>query len=94
MAESSGKGKTLIARDWRYRAIDERNETHPTENQDGLIECPFELKPESTPNVPSPYDRNVLFEVSDPTKLDPPPWTGYYALYRGARVAVANYLGM
>jgi hypothetical protein len=94
MAESSGKGKTPITRDWRYRALDERNEAHPTENQVGLIKCPFELRPESTPNIPSPYNKNVLFEVSDPTKLDPPPWTGYYALYRGARVAVANYLGM
>jgi hypothetical protein len=94
MAESSGKGKTPIARDWRYRALDKRNKTHPTENQVGLIECPFELRPESTPNVPNPYDKNVLFEVSDLTKLDPPPWTGYYALYRGARVAVVNYLGM
>jgi hypothetical protein len=94
MAESSGKGKTPIARDWHYRAIDERNERHPTENEVNRIECPFELSPETTPNIPDPYNKNVLFEVSDPAKLDSPPWTGYYALYRGARVAVANYLGI
>jgi hypothetical protein len=94
MAETSSKGKNPIARDWRYRALDERNEVHPTENQANRIECPFELTPETTANIPSPYDKNVMFLVSEPERVDPPPWTGYYAHYRGARLAVSNYLGV
>jgi hypothetical protein len=92
--ETSSRGKAPIARDWCYRALNERNKRHPTENEVIRIKCPFKLRLETMPNIPTPYNKNVIFKISDPERPQPPPWSGYYTYYRNARLAVSNYLGV
>jgi len=61
MAETS-KGKTCmetIARDWRFHVINQIEATRPTESQIAAMQLPFELTPETKPEIPDEYTKGV-----------------------------------
>ena len=93
MAETS-KGKTrieTIARDWRFRVIDQIGGAHPGEDQIATMKLPFELTPETNPEIPNEYTRGVQYFRTEEAQV---PWDGYYANYNGANLAVANTFGV
>jgi len=80
-----------IARDWRFRVIDQIGGTHPTENQIAIIKLPFELTPETSPDIPDEYTKGIQYFRIGEAQV---PWDGYYANYNGANLAVANAFGV
>src|ERR1700722_11460119 len=82
-------------RDWRYRIDYQDSDGHiQTKEQLSVLKCPFRLPPEQSHEIPAEFTENVKFYESNPTDANPVPWTGYYAMYRGARLAVSNAYGV
>ena len=81
--------------DWRLRIVYEqqKNAAIPTAAELARIRCPFEITPEVTPIVPIEYTENVR-HYTITTQPVPVPWTGYYATYQGAKLAVASAYGV
>jgi len=52
----------------------------------------MEVMPEQKDTVPAEYAVNTQFLVSGTS--EGPPWTGYYATLRGARIAISNIFGV
>jgi len=93
MAETL-KGKSrmeTIARDWRFRVINQIRATRPTEDQIAEMKLPFELTLETKHEIPDEYTKGVQYFKSGETQV---PWDGYYANYNGANLAVANTFGV
>ena len=87
MAETSTKGKSSLS-DWRLKNLAKI----PTREELAALRCPFEisiLKPRDY--IPDEYTRNLEHLISG---QDSAPWTGYYATYRGAKLAVSNLFGV
>ena len=82
---SKGKGRTPT--DWRLRAI----EHVPTINQLAALRLPMNAMPEQKDTVPAEYTRNVRFLLGP---QDDAPWIGYFATWRGAKIAVTNIFGV
>jgi hypothetical protein len=85
----SRSSSQIRGRDWRARDIG----IEPTEERLSRLVCPFTTNPEPTPTVPSEYAQNVQ-HILNTTEADSVPWAGYYASYRGIRVAVTNAFGV
>ena len=52
----------------------------------------MEVNPEQKDTVPAANTVNTQFLISG--TAEGPPWTGYYATFRGARLAVTNVFGI
>jgi len=85
---SGSKGKGRVPTDWQLRAIAEV----PTITQLGALELPMEVIPEQKDTVPAANMVNTQFLISG--TAEGPPWTGYYATFRGAQLAVSNVYGV
>jgi len=85
---SGSKGKGRAPTDWRLRAIAEV----PTLAQLSALELPMEVTPEQKDTVPAANAVNTQFLVSG--TVEGPPWTGYYASFHGAQLAVTNVFGV
>ena len=57
----------------------------------GVLRLPFRLTPRLTNDLPEAMQHNLMFRQLGE---DDAPWTGYYAQFRGAKVAVENYQGV
>jgi len=64
----------------------------PTVEQLSNLELPMEAMPEQRDTVPATNAVNTIFLISG--TADNVPWTGYYALLDGARLAVTNIYGV
>ena len=97
MASSSkvfGKQPATTARDWRHRIDYESQTPLQTKDQLAVLRCPFYLTPEPSDDViPPDYNRHLEFFDGEKS-VGVVPWTGYYAPYRTARIAVANAYGV
>ena len=82
---SKGKGHTPT--DWHLRALD----NVPTSDQLSALELPMNAMPEQKDTVPTKYTGNVQFLVAT---QEGAPWTGYFATWRGAKIAVSNIYGV
>ena len=59
-----------------------------------VLRCPFYLTLERRADmIPSKHTQGLMFikNTEDATSI---PWTGYYAPYKMARIAIANAYGM
>ena len=73
--------------DWRSRGL----ERVPTFEECEAIQLPFEIYPETTDCYKAKYTVNLKHLV---TGQEPgTPWTGYYAMFNGAKLAVSNMFG-
>jgi len=52
----------------------------------------MEAMPEQTDSVPAEFTGNTRYLVSGTPEAGP--WTGYYANYRGVKIAVSNIYGV
>jgi len=95
MAETS-KGKTTatwtpqeIPRDgdWKSRGLDKV----PTKEECAAVRLPFEIYPESVDCYSAKYTINLRHLVTG--QESGTPWTGYYATFKGAKLAVSNMFG-
>jgi hypothetical protein len=95
MAETL-KGKTAATwmpqeiprdRDWRFRGLDKV----PTDDKCTTVRLPFEIYPESADcyNAKNTVNLRHLVSGQEPGT----PWTGYYATFKGAKLAVSNMFG-
>jgi len=84
----SSKGKGRAPTDWRLRALP----NVPTVEQLSNLELPMEAMPEQRDTVPATNAVNTVFLISG--TADNVPWTGYYILLDGARLAVTNIYGV
>jgi hypothetical protein len=94
---STSKGKGTIAQDWRYRICYENNVPITPEDELAKLRLPFELRPETTQNIPSEFSHNANFLTVTTTPVEGQftvPWTGYYVTYNGANFAVSNAFGV
>ena len=84
----------ILGINWRFRIAYENNEPTPTPDELAHVRCPFAITPEVTPSsVPSKFTKNLRHYTADATP-ESVPWSGYYANYLGARLAVANAFGV
>ena len=89
-----GKQPATTARDWRHRIDYESQAPLQTQEQLAVLRCPFYLTPEPSDDiVPPDYNRHLEFFDGEKS-VGVVPWTGYYAPYRTARIAVANAYGV
>ena len=93
---SSLKGKipATQARDWRYWIDYEEGNTLQMQMQLSVLRCTFYLTPERrVDSIPSEHMQGLTFieNMEEPTSV---PWTGYYAPYKMAWIAVANGYGV
>jgi len=88
LTPSGSKGKACTTTNWHLRAI----KNVPTTTQLGALELPMEVVSEQKDTVPAEYAVNMQFLVSGTS--EGPPWTGYYAIFRGAQLAVTNVFGI
>jgi hypothetical protein len=73
--------------DWRSRGL----ERVPTETECNAIRLPFKIYPKTTNCYEAKYTVNLKHLV---TGQEPgTPWTGYYATFNGAKLAVSNMFG-
>src|ERR1700730_5745097 len=89
MAESlKGKSTAHVAScgDWRRAQV--RNPEEMLPGALGALKCPFEIVPEQEDYIPSEYKTGTRYLRRGEHNA---PWTGYYALYKGHKLAVANY---
>jgi hypothetical protein len=57
-----------------------------------MLRCPFAIKSlEQRDCIPETYTQNLMHLQ---TRHEQAPWTGYYALHKGAKLAVSNCYGM
>jgi hypothetical protein len=95
MAETSKGKKTStwtpqeIPRDgnWRSRGLDKV----PTEDKCTAVQLPFEIYPESVDCYNTRFTINLKHLVAG--QEPGTPWTGYYAMFKGAKLAVSNMFG-
>src|SRR5882757_2866453 len=80
-------------RDWRYRVDYQEGKTLQTPEQLATLRCPFRLTPETIPGIPDEYTKGLHHFISSPSMVMIP-WTGYYAPYKRAQIAVANAYGV
>jgi hypothetical protein len=95
MAETS-KGKTTATwmpqeipngGDWKCRGLDKV----PTEEECAAVRLPFEIYPEMVDCYSAKYTVNLRHLVTG--QESGTPWTGYYANFKGAKLAVSNVFG-
>jgi hypothetical protein len=72
--------------DWRSRGLLEV----PTEAAVAAVKLPFEIYPETADCYPSKYTVNLRHLQAGQEQA---PWTGYYATYKGAKLAVSSMFG-
>ena len=82
---SKGKGRTPT--DWRLRVLD----NVPTLDQLSALALPMNAMPEQKDTVPAEYTGNIQFLVAT---QEGAPWTGYFATWRGVKIAVSNIYGV
>src|SRR6267378_7165874 len=82
------KGKGRAPSDWHLRAIT----NIPSSEQLSRLALPMEAMPEQTDSVPAEFTGNTRYLVAGMPEAGP--WTGYYANYRGAKIAVSNIYGV
>jgi hypothetical protein len=75
--------------DWRVKRLPDLK--LPSKEQLSQQCCPFILEPEDRDSVPATWTENLQFLVMG---QDNAPWTGYYATFNGAKMAVSNFLGI
>jgi hypothetical protein len=68
-----------------------RTGTKWSEAQVSGLRCPFSLAPNVNDDVPEPYTQNLRHLQSG---IDGAPWTGYYATYNSAKLAVSHECGV
>jgi len=85
---SRSKGKSRVPTDWQLRAIADI----PSITQLSALELPMEVIPEQKDTVPAANAVNTQFLIS--RTAEGPPWTGYYATFRGAQLAISNIYGI
>ena len=83
----------LRERDWPYRLNQQEGHEPQSEEQLSVLRCSFRITPETSHSVPAPYNQNVQFHQAT-ANPDSVPWTGYYAIYNGAKLAVSNAYGV
>jgi hypothetical protein len=83
----------LRGRDWRYRLDQQEGHEPQSEEQLSVLRCSFMITPETSHSVPAPYNENVQFHQAT-ANPDSVLWTGYYAIYNGAKLAVSNAYGV
>jgi len=101
-SESKEKQKTPeglgIPTDWRVRAINQ-----PTEESLAVLDLPFETTPEEKDTVPVEYTARVCHLVGGQSiaviidgkeVYKKAPFTGYYACFKGALLALSNVYGV
>jgi hypothetical protein len=95
MAETS-KGKTTATwtpqeipngGDWKSRGLDKV----PTEEECAAVRLPFKIYPGSVDCYSTKYTVNLRHLVTG--QESGTPWTGYYANFKGAKLAVSNMFG-
>jgi len=83
------------AKDWHLHVFHEfeGDDVVPTLAALAKLKFPFNVTPETTASVPDEYTKGVQFyeNTTDPNSV---PWTGYYATYHGAHLAVTNVFGV
>ena len=83
----------LRERDWPYRLNQQEGHEPQSEEQLSVLRCSFRITPETSHSVPAPYNQNVQFHQAT-ANPDSVPWTAYYAIYNGAKLAVSNAYGV
>jgi hypothetical protein len=73
--------------DWRSRGL----EKVPTEAECDALRLPFAIYPETVDCYDSKYTTNLKHLVAG--QEPGTPWTGYYATFNGAKLAVSNMFG-
>jgi hypothetical protein len=73
--------------DWRSQGLDKV----PTEEETAAVRLPFEIYPETADCYKSKYTINLKHLVSG--QEPGTPWTGYYATFNGAKLAISNMFG-
>jgi hypothetical protein len=74
--------------DWRTKWLSKV----PTCKELDTLRCPFAIKSlEQRDCIPGTYTQNLMHLQ---TGQEQAPWTGYYALYKGAKLAVSNCYGV
>ena len=97
MSFMKGKGKGSAGRgtpqdipengDWRSRGLDKV----PNMNECAALKLPFEIYPETADCYEPKFTANLKHLQAG---QEGAPWTGYYATYRGAKLAVSNIFGV
>jgi hypothetical protein len=78
----------LSSSDWRTKWLSQV----PTHEELDALRCPFAIESlEQRDCIPATYTKNLMHLQ---TGQEQAPWTGYYALYKGAKLAVSNCYGM
>jgi hypothetical protein len=78
----------LSSLDWRMKWLSQV----PTCEELDVLRCPFAIESlEQRDCIPTTYTKNLMHLQ---TGQEQAPWTGYYALYKGAKLAVSNCYGM
>ena len=85
---SKGKGKQP-QKDWRVRALDEGHDYSPEVLSQ--LRLPFQVYPEIKDSIPATHTDNVKHLT---TGQEGAPFTGYYAMLNGAKIAVTNCYGV
>jgi len=73
--------------DWRSRRLNKV----PTEGETSAVRLPFEIYSETADCYGSKYTINLKHLVSGQEPRTP--WTGYYATFNGAKLAISNMFG-
>jgi len=73
--------------DWRSRGF----LTVPSEESCSKLRLPFEIWPEDRDYIKKEFTQNLRHLVA---MQEGAPWTGYYAVYKGAKLAVSNSFGV
>src|SRR5712672_702639 len=95
-ASKHSRSTSIIrAKDWRLRIFHkfEGNNVVPTLAALAKLKFPFDVTPETTASIPDEYTKGVQF-YKNTTDPDSVPWTGYYATYHRAHLAVTNIFGI
>jgi hypothetical protein len=81
------RGKSSSS-DWRMKWLPKI----PMHEELDALRCPFTIKSlEQRDCIPDTYTQNLMHLQAGQEQA---PWTGYYALHQGAKLAVSNCYGM
>jgi len=89
----AGSTSAVRGRDWRLRIIYDKDAAIPTAAELARVRCPFEITPEATPSILPECTENLRHFVTTEGSSSLP-WSGYYAIYYGRKLAVANAFGV
>jgi len=87
-----------IPTDWHVRAINQ-----PTEESLAVLDLPFETIPEVKDTVPSKFTervrhlvggQDIVIRIDSKEVSKKAPFTGYYACFKGALLALSNVFGV